>query len=204
MNTVTHEILIAPKRDLALDFANTVAWRGSAPEDSLGGFEDLVRWCSARGALDRAVSERIARWAKQHPQNAAAIIEEAKQLREAIYRICFAAAERKTLNPRDLAILNRAMEQAPARTRIVEHRGKTLGWQVEREGITAANLLADVLWSAGDLVTSDMSRVRHCSNPKCVWLFLDDSKNGTRRWCSMQSCGNRAKAHRHYLKTRRH
>jgi predicted RNA-binding Zn ribbon-like protein len=50
------------------------------------------------------------------------------------------------------------------------------------------------------LVGPDSERVRECANNRCLWLFLDDSKNGTRRWCSMQACGNRAKAYRHYLR----
>jgi predicted RNA-binding Zn ribbon-like protein len=62
-------------------------------------------------------------------------------------------------------------------------------------------LLAPVLWSAGDLLTGGrLSRVRQCANPACLWLFVDDSKAGTRRWCSMASCGNRAKANRHYAR----
>ena len=44
--------------------------------------------------------------------------------------------------------------------------------------------------------------VRQCNNERCLWLFVDDSKSGTRRWCSMASCGNRAKAHRHYARRR--
>ena len=62
-------------------------------------------------------------------------------------------------------------------------------------------LLAPVLWSAGDLLAGPrLGRVRRCANPQCLWLFLDDSKTGNRRWCSMATCGNRAKAHRHYLR----
>jgi predicted RNA-binding Zn ribbon-like protein len=64
---------------------------------------------------------------------------------------------------------------------------------------TVPHLLTPVLWTAGDLLVEPRrDRVRRCGNEKCVWLFLDDSKSGTRRWCSMSSCGNRAKAHRHY------
>jgi predicted RNA-binding Zn ribbon-like protein len=50
------------------------------------------------------------------------------------------------------------------------------------------------------LVSKQLERVRQCSNPQCGWLFLDNSKSGNRRWCSMSACGNRAKAHRHYLR----
>jgi predicted RNA-binding Zn ribbon-like protein len=56
---------------------------------------------------------------------------------------------------------------------------------------------------AGDLLAGPrLDRVRRCANPECGWLFLDDSRAGKRRWCSMQSCGNRAKARRHYHKSR--
>jgi len=55
--------------------------------------------------------------------------------------------------------------------------------------------------SAGDLLLGPkLARVRQCANPACRFLFLDDSKAGNRRWCSMAACGNRAKAHRHYLR----
>jgi predicted RNA-binding Zn ribbon-like protein len=45
--------------------------------------------------------------------------------------------------------------------------------------------------------------LRRCANPECLWLFIDASKSGNRRWCDMASCGNRAKAARHYLKRKR-
>jgi predicted RNA-binding Zn ribbon-like protein len=62
---------------------------------------------------------------------------------------------------------------------------------------------AALLWSAADLLTgARRERVRQCDNPECRYLFLDASKAGTRRWCDMSSCGNRAKAHRHYRKRR--
>jgi predicted RNA-binding Zn ribbon-like protein len=66
---------------------------------------------------------------------------------------------------------------------------------------SAGALLAPTLWSAADLlVGAQLHRVRQCANPECGWLFLDNSKSGNRRWCSMSACGNCAKAHRHYLR----
>jgi predicted RNA-binding Zn ribbon-like protein len=66
-----------------------------------------------------------------------------------------------------------------------------------------AALLALVWWSAADLVlATDRLRLRCCANPRCGWLFLDDSKAGTRRWCSMSACGNRAKVQRHAQRQR--
>ena len=63
--------------------------------------------------------------------------------------------------------------------------------------------LPHALCHGGDLLAGPRRlRVRQCANPQCQWLFLDDSKSGTRRWCSMSACGNRAKAHRHYLRVK--
>ena len=61
-----------------------------------------------------------------------------------------------------------------------------------------------VLKAASDLLTEgNLSRLKRCGTPDCQWLFLDTSRNNSRCWCDMQSCGNRAKARRHYQKTRR-
>ena len=50
------------------------------------------------------------------------------------------------------------------------------------------------------IVTGPHRRIRRCANDQCLWLFIDTSKGGTRRWCDMSACGNRAKARRHYSK----
>ena len=93
------------------------------------------------------------------------------------------------------------MKETPARSAL-QRIGAGFGWRVEGSRLTnAPALLAPALWSAGDLLTGpQLARVRECANDKCLWLFLDESKNGTRRWCSMSACGNRAKAHRHYAR----
>ena len=76
-------------------------------------------------------------------------------------------------------------------------------WDVKTIDASVAGFLAPVLWSAADLLThANRRRVRRCANDACLWLFVDESKAGTRRWCDMSSCGNRAKSRRHYLKTK--
>jgi len=88
--------------------------------------------------------------------------------------------------------------------RFSKRTGVGWAWQVAPAGPLAPALLAPVLWSAGDLLAGAVHRhVRRCANERCLWLFLDQSKGGTRRWCDMASCGNRAKARRHYLRTKR-
>ncbi len=97
-------------------------------------------------------------------------------------------------------MLNGLLAHAPARTTL--RRDRTgFAWDVDLRGTTALGQLAPLLWSAGDLLASGkLDRVRRCANPECGWLFLDDSRAGKRRWCSMSACGNRAKARRHYHK----
>lgn len=198
-------LLLAPRRDLCLDFANTLAWRGSAPDESLHGLPDLVRWFASSGSLLAGAIEGSATnatWAERHPAAAAAaIFRDAIALREAIYRIFHAVASGVAPADGDLSELNRALKETPVRSAL-QRIGAGFGWRVERSRrVTVSALMAPVLWSAGDLLTGpQLARVRECANAKCLWLFLDESKNGTRRWCSMSACGNRAKAHRHYAR----
>jgi len=198
----TSSTIVAPRRDLCIDFANTRYWRGSEPVESVHDFSEMVRGCDTNAMLGREAAERALQWSEEHGRDAAAIFDDAIALRETIYRICFALADGKTPEPRDVAVINAALDRAPER-RVLAHREKTFGWRIDRAAFSAAGLFAPVLWSAGDLIVSpEVGRLRHCLNDQCGWLFMDDSKNGSRRWCSMRSCGNRAKAQRHYLRSK--
>jgi predicted RNA-binding Zn ribbon-like protein len=193
--------IVAPRRDLCIDFANTRYWRGSEPVETVHDFAEVVRWCETNAMLGREAAERALHWWENHGRDVA-VFDDAIALRETIYRICFAMADGKTPQAYDLAAINVALDRAPER-RVLAHREKTFGWRIDLDAVSAAGLLAPVLWSAGDLIVSpEVERLRHCLNDQCGWLFMDDSKNGSRRWCSMQACGNRAKAHRHYLRSK--
>ena len=193
-------LVVAPRIDLCLDFGNTVAWRGSAPEESLHSFADLIGWCVNVGAITERGAAEYRALEKSDPLRAAQIFNDAIAMREAIYRIVYSTTSGAPAAETDLRLLNDTLKGAPARTK-VERAGRDFAWRVERLKPAAAVLLAPVLWASADLLVGpNLARVRHCANDGCLWLFLDDSKNGTRRWCSMQACGNRAKAHRHYLR----
>jgi predicted RNA-binding Zn ribbon-like protein len=180
----TGEVIPAPDAHLCLSFANTRYWRGTAtPTDELGTPDDLLRWIEKVERLPPALLRQFDR--------ATTVFAAAIELREAIHR-CFAATAAGRTP--DLTALNIALAEAPARRRV-----RPGGWEIEAPAATASVLLAPVLWSAADLLVGrQLLRVRSCANPACGWLFLDDSKSGNRRWCSMSACGNRAKAHRHY------
>ena len=177
---------------LCLDFANTRAWRGRAdPAEKLQTREDLLAWAGNEASAD---PDLVRACAEACPPKQA--LQTAIDVRETIYRLFAALAESSGLPQADhIAELNRWIAAAPPRKQLTDDGRR---WRFEASPSVLA-LLAPVLWSAADLLTSGrLSRVRACANPQCRWLFLDDSKAGTRRWCSMSACGNRAKAHRHY------
>lgn len=183
------EVIPAPDGDLCLAYANTRYWRGNpTPTEELNGPDDLLRWAEKAERLPPALMNRVDR--------SIGMFEAAIGLRETIHR-CFAtAATGRAPDEADLAALNAALAETPARQRV-----RSGGWDIGMPTPSALVLLAPVLWSAADLLAgSQLARVRRCANPSCGWLFLDNSKTGNRRWCSMSACGNRAKAHRHYLR----
>jgi predicted RNA-binding Zn ribbon-like protein len=178
------------RADLCLEFVNTRYWRGQpAPTETLKQAEDLAAW--AAGAFAKDV----------HPLPRREF-ERALELRETLYRVFDATARGKAPAATDLQALNAGLAAAPARTALRRERGGGFAWDVDSRAATAFGLLAPVLWSAGDLLTGRIDKVKRCANPECGWLFYDDSRAGKRRWCSMSACGNRAKARRHYHKSK--
>lgn len=194
--------IAAPREDVSIGFVNTRYWRGRAlPVEDLHGPEDLLRWASGPGGIDETIASVFrTRWAS-HPREEEAAFTSAIELREMLLRL-FGSAPAGQAAPADLVTFNAALAAAAPRGRMALRDGR-LVWTAEALRPDAASLLSPVLWSAADLLAGPrLARVRQCDNPECRWVFLDDSKSGNRRWCSMASCGNRAKAHRHYLKSK--
>ena len=200
----TKSILIpALSTSLCLSFANTLFWRGRAtPTETLQTPVDLLGWLQTSAGVHTSELRLLT------AQEAAQLLAGGIIMREALYGI-FSALAAGSPPPRpDFATLQRSLANAPARRRIAK---LTSGhaWEIAQPvptsppDVLAAHVLAPVLWSAGDLLVGGAQyRVRRCANDACLWLFLDESKNATRRWCDMASCGNRAKARRHYLRTK--
>ena len=192
----------APRDDLCLGFVNTCYWRGSpSPTDDLRSMADVLAFVT-NGGLEPALAGSLAAHWQAHPLAADLALAAAIELRETLHRIFAAIAEGDTAAAADLNALNAALAAAAERTRM-RLRDAAYVWEITLPGRNAVGLLSPVLWSAADLLASPRrTRVRQCANPLCRWLFLDETKGGNRRWCSMAACGNRAKAHRHYLKSK--
>jgi predicted RNA-binding Zn ribbon-like protein len=199
-------LIPAPPEGLCLDFANTCYWRGRAtPTDDLKAPADLLAWLGRHGGLAETALAAAAQAIEREPARAEVLLE-AIRLREAIYRIFNAVAEGRAVDDADFTVLTAALAETPARNRLARTDGG-FAWEVDIGRLEGAAdvpaLLAPVLWSAGDLMLqAGNRRVRRCANEQCLWLFVDDSKSGTRRWCDMSSCGNRAKARRHYARVK--
>jgi predicted RNA-binding Zn ribbon-like protein len=195
------DVVPLARADACLAFANTRFWRGrQEPSERLRGFADLVAWAAETVWPSADGLAALRQRGERRPREAERILRDAIALREAIYRAFAALAGGGAPGEHDLGLLNRLLEAAPPRRQLARGAGG-LGWAIGRPAPTMTSLLAPVLWSAGDLLVA-RARVRQCANAECLWLFLDESKSGTRRWCDMAACGNRAKARRHYLKSR--
>ncbi|MDE1903515.1 MAG: ABATE domain-containing protein [Alphaproteobacteria bacterium] len=194
-------LVAAPPEDLCLVFANSRSWRPSdQPVEKLHSFADLMAWCRTAKSLDPASADQLRLWAQHNARVAAHLFDEAIATRETIYRLFSATADNAQPAVADVETLNRLLARTPGRVAVTLAAAGNR-WRLPPAAPAVASLLAPVIWSAGDLLTGErLARVRLCANDKCRWLFLDDSKAGTRRWCAMRSCGNRAKAHRHYLR----
>jgi predicted RNA-binding Zn ribbon-like protein len=200
----TAGFIATPREDVCLDFVNTRSWRGrETPGEELHGLDDVLAWARGAGGVDVEIAQSFQDWWRARPREASAAFTEAVALREALFRLFESVSSGQAPDPAALDVLNAALGSAAPRSRVAP-RADALVWSVDGLVPGMAALLSPVLWSASDLLAGTRRRrVRLCANPQCRWVFLDDSKSGTRRWCSMASCGNRAKAHRHYLKRRK-
>lgn len=181
-----------------LDFVNTLDWRGrEQPEEYLSTYDDLLEWSVLAGVLTQAESQRLLRTVAK-PARAAALAQ-AVGFREAAYRLLMAVVSGNSPEARDQEDVNTVISDARSRAKLQYERG-TFSWVFAHD----PNLpLWVVSLSLADLLPSRLLQdVRQCGGPECGWLFLDTSKNHKRRWCSMEGCGNRAKARRHYARTR--
>ncbi len=188
---------------LCLRFVNTVGWRlGARPEEHLLDYANLIDWGERAEALSAAEAAELRAQAATQAQPAEAAFTQAIALREALYRILVAATLQAAPDAADLALFNRALGPTLARLQLTA-TGSAYEWHWGGERRVWDAMLWPVLRSAAELLTSEqLGRVRQCADEACGWLFLDVSRNRSRRWCSMQDCGNRAKARRHYRRQR--
>jgi predicted RNA-binding Zn ribbon-like protein len=194
-----------PQKYVCLDFANTVDWRTSRhPREGLKGYNDLVSWSQRVGLLDESRVKRLLREAMTRHAESEKVLRRGIALREAISRVFSATTHGEKPRSSDLQTLNDVLPEALSKLRVV-HSGDQFVFDWEGTDVSLDQMLWPVAKSAAELLVSqDLGRVRECANEEegCGWLFMDSTKNRNRRWCDMDSCGNRVKARRYYKRVK--
>lgn len=175
----------------ALDFLNTrPILSGEEPTELLPDFAALLRWFQATNLLGaREASELWRQWGES--ERARRALNSLRQLREKLRKEVLEYESGGDLRPAAIKEINELMASHPLRTRLIatEDGFRTETYCDARE---PEDLLGPVAHSIAALFADlDRTKIRKCSN--CVLHFYDSSKKGTRRWCSMRMCGNRAK-----------
>lgn len=178
---------------LGLDFANTV---GGLPPDSptqerLTSYARLVAWSQQAQLISANEAEVLVHQAAHAQGEAVALLERTWALREAIRSIFLAVAQGTPPTASDLEVLNSELERGMAGARVImTPDGFDLAWP--QSAGTLDQMVAPVARSAAMLLTSSDQRqlVRKCANQQCNWLFVDTTKNHSRRWCRTSGCGN--------------
>ena len=189
---------------VALDFVNTVSGMrsGGNPRDRLAGYPDVVYWAEQVGLIDSRRAADLYALAEREPERAAAAFGEAIRRREALHDVVLSAIEGRAAPDAGLEIVNAWIADALARRRFRVAAPGRFEAALEEDG-NLLSFLRPVALDAAELLEDEVSRdlVRMCEERqvgRCDWLFVDTSRNHSRRFCSMQDCGNRAKQRRHY------
>jgi predicted RNA-binding Zn ribbon-like protein len=179
----------------ALDLVNSLdnRFRADGPNEMLTGFDQLVRFLRETGLVSADQAQRLQK--KPDPAAAAQALQAVRELREASAAVLYAVARDESPPRPELKTLENYFLEAD-RQRHLSWDGKPR-WQWNDDESNPALTVWILTQSVQELLFSEqLAYLRTCDMDTCRWLFLDTSKNHSRRWCNMKVCGNRAKARR--------
>ena len=191
------------KERLCLDFINTADEHLSEPvNELLTSYDRLVEWSVFSNAISEEQGETLLSLARQHPDKAAEALSFAITVRETLFRVLASAAADRQPEVVDMRAFNEILAKAMSHLHMTPALSN-FSWTCALDENDLETMIWPAVWSAAELMTSrDLHFLRECAAEECEWLFLDTSKNHSRRWCSMKECGNRSKARTHYLRAR--
>lgn len=180
----------------ALDFLNTAGGRTRARDvERLARFGDAVAFATAAGVVSSEEAAALGTLAATQPVTADAALAALRDQREALHRYLRAGTEDAAPASDDRGRVETDLKAAYASARLTAE-----GWATDIEACGLDLLARRLALAAASLLTGpDRLHVHMCQ--ACSWLFLDPSPTHRRRWCSMATCGNRAKARRHYQRS---
>ena len=182
--------------DKALDFLNTRERVSGSLVDHLASADEAFDWLAARGLVHDELLERERARAAADPDTGARALARVRRVRDALRELTDAVVERRKAAPSALSEVNRAMRARE----VIELEATDDGVRVGHRHV--GDPVDDALASLAEPIVHEISggrpeRLRICESDTCRWVFYDGSPTGRRRWCSMETCGNRAKAARH-------
>lgn len=191
--------------NVCLDFLNTLDNRGDPEHEQelIESYADLLAFLRQSGALPEGIIRKLAVNGERDHASANRVLLRARQLREALQRIFMATVRERTPARSDVDEMNAEWTRLSRSLRLQPSAGGFEWHWTEQDEISLDRALWPILRSAADLLTStSFDRVRACESERCQWLFLDTSRNRSRRWCDMKLCGNRSKVRRFYQRQR--
>ena len=186
---------------LWLDFVNTDGEHHGQRADLLMNFDAWTRWLEAAGVLDPERGAFLRRRGESQPMGATAALLDARRVRAALRQLSEHGAGTERARAGAAAEINRVLERSAGTRRIEVDPSGAFARTFVPGGDAFGGLLLPIVESASDsLVAGDLARVRRCAAAGCARVYLDVTRNHSRRWCDMRDCGNRAKAARHRLR----
>lgn len=188
MNTETNKFIFVGN-NLAVDLVNTELIESGESIDLLKSSKDFLTWVTEAGFTTKKGSHNLP-------------LEELIAFRQSLRSIFLSYIDNKTASQEALEVINDMLRYHTDEKRLTL-KGEELSFGSAEEQLTLEQLMGLIAYDAAMLLSSKQSlRLKHCSNPKCILIFLDVSKSNKRRWCSMDTCGNRSKVANHYSKSK--
>lgn len=183
-----------------IQFTKTRGWEVLDPAaERLGDFPSLLRWAAERDIVTGVDLAVLARRAAEHPELATELVVRAHALRDLLYRLLSPIGAGRHPPAEAVEQLNQAWRSV-ALQRSLQPDGAGFAWTwraVDARDAPLDRVLWPVIHSAVELLTApELARLKLCDADDCGWLFIDASRNRSRRWCDMSDCGNRAKVRR--------
>jgi predicted RNA-binding Zn ribbon-like protein len=178
---------------LCLNFINTIHDRKEKPmRDYLKNPVDIVAWAEKAELLADKGGKRLEKALEDNPKKGRQFFVVAMDLRELLYQMFSTVTAGKKISPAHLSQFNVFLRDHFSHQILTAlHDGYKESWDLPADSLK--HITAPIIKDAYDLLLSDkLPRVKEC--PNCGWLFLDTTRNGKRRWCSMKNCGSNIKA----------
>jgi predicted RNA-binding Zn ribbon-like protein len=195
-----------PRDPLCIRFINTLDWRNDAERrvEQLTAYSELVKWSRNQHLLSAEQAKALLALAGKQQRQAEQALGRALSFREALYRLFSAVAARRAPSREDLQVLSEMHAEAAPHLRLRLENETRYGWEWASGDENLNRMLWPVARSAAELLTAGpIERLRECERGGCGWLFVDTTRNRSRRWCAMKICGNRSKVERYYRRHRK-